>query len=279
MSRFNVRAGAAWFAATALLGTHMAGANPREAFAPKQVEDGIPAGDPAVWMKRLVGVFRIEGTIHHQEIIDFDQLEDAPPNPDIQGGDGELRGPFLYANEWSQPLGGKGECMGFSEGPGQHCVANIVWPETWRATGKVQLGGIPDLTPAMIMGGLTPSIAGGIRFLLVNDKGLAYPGSLILSGDSATAKPPCVDLPGTQHCDERLRVTAKADGNVLFVQFSVTTRFLRSKMDRKQSLDLVKDSMGNKDRFERSTEWVDELLDVSLSLRRETPATPAQGSR
>ncbi len=146
--------------------------------------------------------------------------------------------------------------------------------------GKTQLGGVSDMTPAAILGGITPSIPGEIRFLLVNDKGLAYPGSLSLRGNSATATFPCANMPGTQRCEQRFTITAAADARTLFVQLSLDVRFMRSKLERKLSLDRVTDSRGNKDRYEKPNEWVDEELEVSFSLRRDAAATPpAQGSR
>ena len=216
--------------------------------------------EPAAWTKRLVGRFRFDGAIHHEEITDFERLYDYP--------DGEVMGAQMRLNEWSESVQGSADCTDFGGGPGLQCVINMAWPEMWRATGKAQLGGVANLKPSMALAGITPSLTpDGISFLLVDAKGLAHPGSLTLSGDSAGAKPPCVNLPGMLRCSQKFTITAKADANTLFMQLSVTVRFNRSKTDRKQFLDDI-DPDPVVVRYERSTEWVDELLDVSFALKR-----------
>ena len=153
-----------------------------------------------------------------------------------------------------------------------------LWPEQWRVTGQGQLGGVANFSPAMVLAGLVPPDPnGGIRILLVDEKGIGHPGSLTFSGDSAVAKPPCVNHPGMQRCEQVAKITAKADATTLFVQLNVSTRFMRNKTDRKHFLDKL-DPNDNTSRTEKPTEWVEELLDVSLSLKRETDAAgPAAG--
>jgi hypothetical protein len=263
------------FVAALAAGSAMAG--PREAATVAVIEDAGAAGptDVPAWLKRLPGRYRFDGSIVHREIIDFEQLNDAPPDADDPEG-GEVRGPYLYLPEWAQPIQGKGDCINFSEGAGLQCVVNIAWPEQWRFTGKAQLGGVSDMTPANILVGLAPSTApDSVRFLLIDKRGLAHPGSLVLSGDSATAKVPCVDMPGMQRCDQLLRVTAKADGT-MHAELSVTVRFQRSKLDRKRFLEQVPTRSGEKGRTERAQEWVEESLSVSFALPREPrPVAPA----
>ncbi len=123
----------------ALLVAGVAGAGPREPPVSQQAGESaavVAVVDPAAWMKRLVGRYRFDGVIHHVEMIDFDQFDDARPNPDIPGSEGDVRGASLYANEWSEAIGGKGDCIAFSDGPGLQCVTSVVWPETWRVTAR-----------------------------------------------------------------------------------------------------------------------------------------------
>ncbi len=252
-------------------GQAAAGAPPREAGKSQEVADK-PVTDPAAWSKRLLGRFTFDGVIHHDEIVDFNRYDDAPP----EEGEGEVRGTSLYLPEWSQSIEGKGDCVDFAAGSGLQCVINVVWPEVWRSNGKAQMGGVSDMTPAMVLAGLTPSTApGGIRVLLVDKRGLGHPGALTVNGDAATTKLPCVNLPGSQTCEQRFTVTAKADASAIFVTLSTRVRILRSKMERKMFL-----GESSEGRTEKPTEWVEEILDVSFAVRRasedaQTPTPPA----
>jgi hypothetical protein len=302
----------------ALLVAGLAGAaSPRESVSPR---DSVPRETikaqqaaaaaaesvaPVDWTRRLVGRFKVDGVIHHQEIIDFNQFEDAPPdpeNPDDAGS--EVRGAYLYLPEASQPVEGKVDCIAFAAGPGLQCVLHVVWPETWRITGKAQLGGVSDLTPAMVLAGFSPTTAAtGIRVLLVDKRGLGHPGALLMNGNSAGARPACVNKPGMMGCDQRFTITAKADAKTIFVNLTTNVRFSRSKLDRKRFLEKVPDSPGlqtqgqsnrqpaggGEGRTEKSTEWVTETLDVAFVLRLDqtaadaadasTAAAPAPASR
>jgi hypothetical protein len=115
---------------------------------------------------------------------------------------------------------------------------------------------------------------------MVDKRGLGHPGSLVLKGESAAAKVPCVDLPGVLRCEQKFQITAKADSRNIFVVLGTSLRYQRSKLDRKQFLDHIGGDQGP---LEKSREWLEELLDVSFSLRREArpedeaqsaPATP-----
>ncbi len=221
------------------------------------------AVEPATWIKRLVGRFRIEGIIHHEETVDFDPYQDSP--------DGEVVGNQMRipASEWDQSVQGKGDCTNIGGGPGLQCWVNMVWPETWSATGKAQLGGVSNLTPAGALVGLTPThMPDGITFLLVDDKGLPHPGSLTLRGESAGAKPPCVNLAALQ-CAQVFKISAKADSDTLFMELRISTRFRRDKSDRKPVLDYVPNVSPR--RFEKPSEFVDELLHISFTLKRLPP--------
>jgi hypothetical protein len=211
-------------------------------------------GDPVAWTKLLVGRFRLDGSVHHEyEIIDHSD-RDADP-----------AGPFEL---WDVSVQGKADCIDFTQAAGLQCVLNVFWQEQWRNSLKEQLGGVPELTPGMLLAGVAPSAAPGtIRMLEVDQRGLAHPGAVELHGTIAIAKPPCVNMPGTQTCEQTLRVTAKPDSKLIFVTFSTTVRAYRSKLERKARLD----DIGNPPRPERSTEFYEERIVVSFSLRREPP--------
>jgi hypothetical protein len=173
-------------------------------------------------------------------------------------------------------------------------VVNIAWPEQWRDNGKVPLGGVSDMTPAMVLAGITPSTApGGIRYLLVDKRGLAHPGALTLEGNTATVKPVCVNLPGTERCDQVFRITMKPGSDIINAQLSFTARYERDKRDRKKCLGYLKikkdpcrkaltpDELRDA-RPEKGREWVEETLSVSFAMHREaaTEEKPVdQGSR
>jgi len=212
---------------------------------PAVYEADVAIGDPAEWTKRLVGRFRLDGSIHHeQEIIDHGS-RDADP-----------RGPFEL---WDVSLQGKSDCIDFTEAAGLQCVLNVSWEEIWRLTRQLPIGSVPDLTPGMLLAGLAPSAAPGtIRILEVDKRGLAHPGSVTLGGYTARTELPCVNMPGSQECEQIFRITAKPDSKLIFVTFTVRVRGVRSKSERKQL------SPG-----ERPTELLEERLTVSFSMRRE----------
>jgi hypothetical protein len=232
-------------------------ASPRDPPPAPKVE-AVTTPDTGVWLQRLPGRYIFDGVIHHVEIADYDPREDH--------ADGEVAGPSQYLNEWSQPVQGKGDCIAFAAAPGMQCVINVLWPEMWDAlTGRASLGAVSDLSPAMVLTGVNPATQ-AVRFLMVDKRGLAHPGSLVLNGDAATAQLPCVDLPGVLRCEQKFTITAKADAHTIFVVLSTSVRYQRSKLDRKQFLDHIG---GDNGPLERSREWLDEILDVSFSMRRE----------
>jgi hypothetical protein len=276
-----VSAAQAGVAIAGLLLAGIAGAAAPRTAPVKNVEAPAAIVEPAVWMKRLAGRFRVEGAIRHEEMVDFSPQSDAPPTP--LNPEGEVRGTLLYLYEWVQSVQGKADCVGIGKGPGLQCVINLVWPEQWRVTGQAQIGGVANLSPAMILAGLVSSDPdSGIRILLVDEKGIGYPGAPALSGDTAIVRPPCVNHPGMQRCEQVARLAAKADASTLFMQLSVKVRFMRNKSDRKRFLERV-DPDDPLSPMEKSMESVEEILDVSLSLKplplEDTRAAPGQVSR
>lgn len=272
----------------AMLAAGAGAAAPRAAAPAGRNDTGAPTGavDAAAWMNRIAGRYRFDGSVVHREIVDFSDSSDAPPDPE-EPDEGEVRGAYLYLPEWAQPVQGKGDCTSFSEGAGLQCVINIAWPEQWRDNGKLPLGGVSDMTPALVLAGLAPTTSpDGIRFLLVDRRGLAHPGTLLLSGDTATVKPACVNLPGTQRCEQVFHITAKAGADLLHAELSFTVRYEREKRDRKKCLGylrirkdpcrkpLTPDELRDA-RTEKPREWVEETLSLSFALRRES--LPAGG--
>lgn len=251
---------AAWMLIPELLLSAQALAQPRVAPEVEQVKQ-MPTPPTEEWLQRLPGRYVLDGVIHHVEIADFDRFVDFP--------DGEVRGVTHIFNEWTQPITGKADCIEFADGaPGLQCVINVLWPENWNAlTGRSSLGGVSDLTPGMVLAGVNPDTQ-AIRFLLVDRRGLGHPGSQVLNGETATAKVSCVNLPGLVRCDQKFQITTKAESGKVFVVLAATVRYLRNKLDRKPFLNHIG---GPESPLEIPHEWLDELLDVSFSLRREEP--------
>jgi len=209
----------------------------------------VETPEVGVWVKRLLGRFQLDGVIHHVEYVDPDR-----------------GGPPQVMNEWTQGMGGKADCIEFAEAPGLQCVINLVWPEVWNEmTGKASLGGVSDLTPAMVLAGMDPD-KGKLRFLMVTRRGFGYPGWSELSGNSAITKPPCVDLPGVQTCEQKVQITAPADAHLMQVVVSTKVRFLRYKKDRDPSIQLGPGIL--------PYEWLDELLEVAFSVKRDASSPP-----
>jgi hypothetical protein len=220
------------------------------------VPDTVQVETPqvSVWVKRLLGRFELAGVIHHVEYVDPDS-----------------GGPPQVMNEWTQGMGGKADCIAFADAPGLQCVINLVWPEVWNEmTGKASLGGVSDLTPAMVLAGLDPD-QDKLRFLMVTRRGFGYPGWSGLSGNSAITRPSCVDLPGVQTCEQKVQITAPADARLMQVVVSTKVRFLRYKKDRDPSFVPGPGKL--------PYEWLDELLEVSFSVERdETTPVPGAGA-
>jgi hypothetical protein len=236
---------------------------------PPPVPEVTPMENPSTadWLRRLPGRYELEGVIYHIEKADYDAGLDHL--------DGELAGTAQYLNEWRQPIVGKADCIAFADAPGLQCVINVSWPEMWNIqTGRASFGAVSDLTPAMVLAGVNPADQ-SIRFLLVDKRGLGHPSSLVLKGERVVAKVPCVNMPGVQTCDQKFTLEAKATRNLIFVTLSSELRYLRRKLDRKTALD-IPDASGdpplNGRAVERSNEWIEELLEVSFSVKREDSA-------
>jgi hypothetical protein len=244
-------------AATTLLVVGVAAADPRNAPELAKVAP-VEDAEPGAWLKRLPDRYAIDGVVHHVEYHD-----DGPT-------------PF---KEWSQPVAaGKADCVGFAEGPGLHCIASLNWvvgeegellqagPQglTYEAP-KTEIHNTPpdpemgmgasNLRPGMILAGVAPSSPGTIRLLVVDDKGLAHPATLRISGDAAIATGTCVNEPGKLTCEQKFRVEARPEARTVFVTFGVRTTYLATIPGGKRSIVRV-----------------EELLEISLALRRDAPS-------
>lgn len=153
-----------------------------------------PTRDPQKivnWLKLLAGQFRYEGVVELQA--------DAGTRADRQAQ-------------------GSADCTPFGLAPGVHCEIRVSWPGAQGADGAEIPGGAPTLLPAMIQYGLNPDNI-GIRFLLVDNKGLSHYGQGYLVSDTLTTTTPCSELPG--NCQRITRITPSVDGMTVDMQFEV----------------------------------------------------------
>jgi hypothetical protein len=258
----------------------LAWAGPRDEFESAKGTPATPV-DPATWLGRLQGRYKVDGVIHHETyeenangvMVPY-QKDPDDPQPD-------------YLVEWNQPVAaGKADCTAFSDGPGMHCVLNIDWavgadgdlfpseaPVISHTAPKTEIHDSPpslkmgmgssSLRPGMILAGIAPSAPGTVRLLLVDDKGLAHPATLQMSGDALIATPPCVNDPGKTTCAQRFRIEARPTTGIVFVTFGVRTTFLQYRPPPIGAQRAV-----------RTMKHYEELLEISLSFRREPQAPP-----
>lgn len=147
------------------------------------------------WLKLLAGKFRYEGVVDIQ--VDADDRAE-------------------------RPVQGSADCTAFGRAPGVHCELRVYWPEVRSRDGAEVPGGAATLLPAMIQYGLNPDSI-GIRFLLVDNKGLSHYGQGYLVADTLTTTTSCSDLPG--NCQRITRITPSIDGMTVDMQFEVEMDF------------------------------------------------------
>lgn len=262
MKRNAVGAGLALLSLLSVVGGESL-ANPR-----KIVESGgktfEPVTDPAeigVWLRQLAGRYRFEGTIEilgEEASYDYSphQCGSLPPPPSEEG---DLPiAPVPYCTQ----VHGVGDCVAIGSGPGVQCVLDVSWVEQFDVTaeGAFELPGfVPFLSPAMILFGLDPGEA-GIRFLLVNHKGLPEGGVGRVAGNRATFHTPCVNGPSTllamrprllveerplQSCVRVIRVDAKPDSSVVHWSMDIEINdrvFTRSEMTLRREQSVAPDT-------------------------------------
>lgn len=154
--------------------------------ATRKVADLIP------WIRRLLGEYAIEGHV------------------DLGGkADPEDR----------RMVRGHGICVGFGVAPGVQCEIHVNWRGPDRPAGTGMLAGVSYLTPAMILYGVEPDDL-GIRFLQVDNRGLAEGATGLVVGDTASFTTRCVDAP--EGCQRITRITAPPDSKQLAMQVDTT---------------------------------------------------------
>lgn len=143
------------------------------------------------WLKLLVGQFRYDGYV----------------TPRREGTLGELL-----------QVRGAADCEAFGKAPGVLCHLNVAWPEAHGTDGGEIPGGVSTLTPAIAQYGLDPDHL-GIRFLQVDNKGIASYGQGYLFGDTLTTTTPCADIP--DDCQRITKISAHADGRSIEMQVDI----------------------------------------------------------
>jgi hypothetical protein len=148
-------------------------------------------GDLIPFLRRILGQYTIDGKV-------------------------DLGGQGKPEDRWTAV--GTGNCVGFGVAPGVQCELNVKWPQIPGPNGEAVMSGIFGMEPMMILYGLEPDEL-GIRYLQVNNKGLAEGATGYMVDDTVTFKTPCVNTePG---CQRVTRVTARSDNKV--VDFQIDT--------------------------------------------------------
>jgi hypothetical protein len=141
--------------------------------------------DLIAWIRRLLGQYTIDGKV-------------------------DLGGKGNPNERWTAV--GTGTCIGFGVAPGVQCEMNVKWPAIPGPHGPEVLSGVSDLTPAMTLYAMEPDDI-GIRYLQVNNKGLAEGATGFIINDTAEFKTPCVNAP--PGCERVTRITVASDSKVI----------------------------------------------------------------
>jgi hypothetical protein len=140
------------------------------------------------WLRRLLGQYTYEGYV------------------DL-GGQGRP--------EDRRTVAGGGTCVGFGVAPGVQCEIVVRWPEMRGENGEEVMGGVSPLNPAMILYGLEPDEL-GIRYLQVDNRGLAEGTTGYVIGSTATFRTACVDV--AEGCQRITRITAESESKIIDMQ-------------------------------------------------------------
>lgn len=147
----------------------------------RKVADVIP------WMRRLLGEYTIEG------YVDLRGKGDPDDRRNVRGG---------------------GVCVGFGVAPGVQCEIDVRWPAADAVEGLI-MGGTSTLSPAMMLYGLEPDEI-GVRYLQVDNRGLAEGATGGIIGDSATFRAPCADV--IEACQRVTRIIARPESKLIDMQ-------------------------------------------------------------
>jgi hypothetical protein len=147
------------------------------------------------WLRRLLGQYSYEGYV------------------DL-GGKGQP--------EDRRTVRGGGTCVGFGVAPGVQCEIVVRWPEVRGENGEEVMGGVSPFNPAMILYGLEPDEL-GIRYLQVDNRGLAEGTTGYVIGNTATFRTACVDVP--EGCQRITRITAESESKFIDMQIDTEINY------------------------------------------------------
>jgi hypothetical protein len=146
------------------------------------VKDLIP------WIRRLLGRYTLQG------YVDVGGKGDAADRRTVRG---------------------IGLCVGFGVAPGVQCEIHVVGPQSTGDEESAVPESVAALAPAMILYGVEPDDL-GIRYLQVDNRGLAEGATGDVIGNTATFRTRCVDV--AEGCERVTRITAVSESKVVDVQ-------------------------------------------------------------
>jgi hypothetical protein len=114
-------------------------------------------------------------------------------------------------------VNGAANCTAFGRAPGVHCELNAVWPERKGPYGEELIGGVSTLSPAMVEYGLDTDHL-GIRYLQVDNRGMAYYGQAYLVANTLRTITPCPDMP---ECTRTTSITPHVDGKMVEIEIEI----------------------------------------------------------
>lgn len=225
---------------TSLLGPLVVEARPH-APPPKWKNPMGEPGEPDQWLDRLKGRYRVDGMV---EVVvnhpDYENLRCAPLPPPP----GE-ENPPLPPRPLCESISGIVDCVAVGDGSGVQCILSAKWndlyevwleePPSGGPGGVWEVpGGAGNLAPSMALFGLEP-YGEGLRFMLVDAKGLAEGSSGGVRGDRTSYRTPCVNTPTLlskmrltslenrplKTCERSIRIDARQGGKVVNLSIDI----------------------------------------------------------
>jgi hypothetical protein len=169
----------------------------------------------------LINGVRVKPTRDPQKIVNWLKLLVGEFS---YGGYVQLRGEGVSTALLS--VEGRTSCIAFGRAPGVHCELKVAWPEARGAEGQEVPevpGGISTLTPAMVEYGLDTDRL-GIRYMLVDNRGMANYGDAYLVGNTLATVTPCPDIPD---CTRTTRITPRVDGELVEMEVEIEKELTR----------------------------------------------------
>jgi len=202
---------------------------------PKWKDPNGPPTESEVWLQRLAGRYEFDGVI---EVVFYPDRQCAPLPPDPA----QSENPPPPVEPFCRSVSGMGDCIAIGTGPGIQCILDVKWPDLYEVrypepdsldarTGVFEVpGGVANLSPSMALYGMDPA-SGGLRYLLVDSKGIAKGTTGGQIGNRATFTTPCansatllgklypdrIDNRPPQTCTETVRLEAKPEAKVVFM--------------------------------------------------------------